>query len=110
MARCRPRPPRLLGLHLEARQARRNGKPPQLICRHVKQNFCFLGKYFDSVFRNIVIISAYPASTRGTYRDRHDTWGGERWLQNSASVIFRADERCVADGKGVRAWRPSGRC
>jgi hypothetical protein len=31
-------------------------------------------KYLTSVFQKFMIVFAYPASARGTYRDRHGRW------------------------------------
>src|SRR5690349_339395 len=52
-------------------------------------------KYFSSVFRKNMIVSAHPVPARGAFRDRH-----ERWARDAMDAATRNDEAC-------RCGRPS---
>jgi hypothetical protein len=58
-------------------------------------------KYSYFFFSEIVSILRRPASTRGAYRDRHDTRGGMRW-----TWLRRQTSGADTDGQVVWLWHP----
>ena len=74
-----------------------------MICPTVKHNFCFIEKYLSSVIRKMMIYCAHPAPARGTYRDRHDTWGGLQWTDRIVrrAMSVRAAKACGPGAPGL---------
>src|SRR6185437_744308 len=56
-----------------------------------------------SVFQKVEsgVWSARPASMRGAYRDRHETWSGMRWTRRHHQT-----NDANADGEAVWFWHP----
>jgi hypothetical protein len=53
-------------------------------------------KYCSSVFQKNMIVSTYPASTGGAYRDRHG-----RGKRDAMDAVARTTRRAGAYGKNV---------
>jgi len=76
----------------------------RLIRSHVKP---FREKYFTSVLRKYVIVSAHPASIGGAYRDRHGR--GKRDAMDARMLSARDARRrkhCSRTSEVVRSRRP----
>ncbi|WP_407156952.1 hypothetical protein [Bradyrhizobium sp. STM 3557] len=64
-----------------------------------------LTKYFYFFFSEFVIVYPYPASTRGAYRDRHDTRGGDAVDVKRRSAHAPTND-AFTDGEVVWSWHP----
>ena len=62
-------------------------------------------KYFSFFFSETMLLSRHPASTRGAYRDRHDTRGRDAMAKRCRSVLNARGRTASRGREVVWSWR-----